>query len=471
MASENERTADQASPRKRPTIASQNRVSKHTSAGRKIDQLCLPNKALVSKDFITDTPTNLSLETTPTSQEAGAGMQQTERQSTLAGHVEISPTMTADCSDTHTNDAQSWEHWDDIVAFAPGQDDSAVTTFIYNMLPKCKQWVIKRRKFPRKNPYDDADLCAYYIDLKSFVAYLDTIQVTPAIKNNKELAFFRRLITDPNNKGIMPGFIVNRFVSIWERWTEQIQDYIVDDGNEDDNSHIVGNSSQAGELPKISYPPRDHPIYGVGGIMYGVLAGKPSSGARFRYTIDPRLAKKNAQIVGHNGLVPGDWFPKQLVALFKGAHGASQGGIAGSKGQGAVSIIVGSAAYESVDKDCGNVIYYSGAQKLGARLPGDKSDSASTKLLLESFSKGNLVRVIRKKNHISQHAPAEGLRYDGLYRITTWVERFEITTGRHRVLLFTLVRDPGQLSLDDAKARAPSATEQRRIVEAVEKGY
>ncbi|ELQ40842.1 hypothetical protein OOU_Y34scaffold00334g12 [Pyricularia oryzae Y34] len=374
MASENERTADQASPRKRPTIASQNRVSKHTSAGRKIDQLCLPNKALVSEDFITDTPTNLSLETTPTSQEAGAGMQQTERQSTLAGHVEISPTMTADCSDTHTNDAQSWEHWDDIVAFAPGQDDSAVTTFIYNMLPKCKH-------------------------------------------------------------------------------------------------HIVGNSSQAGELPKISYPPRDHPIYGVGGIMYGVLAGKPSSGARFRYTIDPRLAKKNAQIVGHNGLVPGDWFPKQLVALFKGAHGASQGGIAGSKGQGAVSIIVGSAAYESVDKDCGNVIYYSGAQKLGARLPGDKSDSASTKLLLESFSKGNLVRVIRKKNHISQHAPAEGLRYDGLYRITTWVERFEITTGRHRVLLFTLVRDPGQLSLDDAKARAPSATEQRRIVEAVEKGY
>lgn len=217
MASENERTADQASPRKRPTIASQNRVSKHTSAGRKIDQLCLPNKALVSEDFITDTPTNLSLETTPTSQEAGAGMQQTERQSTLAGHVEISPTMTADCSDTHTNDAQSWEHWDDIVAFAPGQDDSAVTTFIYNMLPKCKQWVIKRRKFPRKNPYDDAELCAYYIDLKSFVAYLDTIQVTPAIKNNKELAFFRRLITDPNNKGIMPGFIVNRFVSIWER--------------------------------------------------------------------------------------------------------------------------------------------------------------------------------------------------------------------------------------------------------------
>lgn len=67
MASENERTADQASPRKRPTIASQNRVSKHTSAGRKIDQLCLPNKALVSEDFITDTPTNLSLETTPTS--------------------------------------------------------------------------------------------------------------------------------------------------------------------------------------------------------------------------------------------------------------------------------------------------------------------------------------------------------------------------------------------------------------------
>ncbi|KAI6363247.1 hypothetical protein MCOR25_005965 [Pyricularia grisea] len=381
------------------------------------------------------------------------------------------PIMTGSGSDT--NHAQSWEHWDKIVAFAPGEGDSAVATLIYNMLPKCKQWLIKRKKSPETNPYDDAQLEPYYTDLKSFVAYLDTIQITPAIKNNKELKLCHGLITKAENRGIIPGFIVDRFNSIWERWTEQIQDFIDDGGNEDDTTHDdVANTSQAsGELPQISYPPRDHPIYGVGGIMLGVLAGKPSSGARFRYTLDPRLSKKNAHIIGHNGLVPGDWFPKQLVALFKGAHGSSQGGIAGSRGQGAVSIIVGSAVYENVDKDCGNVIYYSGAQKSGARLPGDRSDSASTKLLLESFSRGNLIRVIRKKNHISQHAPAEGLRYDGLYRITTWVERSEITTGRHRVLLFTLVRDPGQISLDDAKARAPSATEQRRIMEAVERGY
>ncbi|TLD18579.1 hypothetical protein PspLS_10235 [Pyricularia sp. CBS 133598] len=460
MAAEYESSAKQALPRKRPYIASQNRVSKHTSAARKPNLLALPdNKALISDEMNSHTPKNQPLVTTPIDQNARTGTQKTEQQVPSAGNV-----------DTHTNDAQSWEHWDDIVAFAPGQGDSAVITFIYNMLPKCKQWIVKRKKSPKTNLSDDEELRRYYIDLKSFVAYLDTIQITPAIKNNKELSLCRGLIMNTTDRDVMPGFIVDRFNSIWERWTEQIQDFIDDDGDEEDNIHDGGTTSQP-ELPKILYPPRDHPFYGVSGIMHGVLAGKPSSGARFRYTLDPRLAKKNAQVVGHNGLVPGDWFPKQLVALFKGAHGSSQGGIAGSKGQGAVSIIVGSAAYESVDKDCGDIIYYSGAQQLGARLPGDKSDSASTKLLLESFSKGNLVRVIRKKNHLSQHAPAEGLRYDGLYRITTWVERSEITTGRHRVLLFKLVRDLGQNSLDDAKARAPSAIEQRRIMEAVERGY
>ncbi|TLS22417.1 uncharacterized protein PpBr36_10009, partial [Pyricularia pennisetigena] len=433
--------------------------------------LTLPNKALVSNDFNIHIPLNSPSETSATSLDVMEGTWQTKHQSSHAGHVEISPIMTADHSDTHTNDASNWEHWNDIVAFAPGQGDSAVITFIYNMLPKCKQWVVRRKRSPRTNPYDDQDLRQYYIDLKSFVAYLDTIQITPAIKNNKELGFCRRLITDTKNSDIMPRFIVDRFNSIWERWDGQIQDLIDDDRNEHGNPHDMGNTSQTEELPKIPYPHPDHPIYGVGGIMHGVLAGKPSSGARFRYTLDPRLPKKDAHVIGHNGLVPGAWFPKQLVALFKGAHGSSQGGIAGSKGQGAISIIVGSAAYENVDRDCGNIIYYSGAQTPGARLPGDKQDSASTRLLLESFSKGNLVRVIRKKNHTSQHAPAEGLRYDGLYRVTKWVERTEITTGRHRVLLVTLVRDPDQISLEDAKARAPSATEQRRIMEAVERGY
>lgn len=59
--------------------------------------------------------------------------------------------------------------------------------------------------------------------------------------------------------------------------------------------------------------PDDHPIYGVGGIMYGI---------RFPgYSIDPTYPKVDPKQFGNNGLVVGQWWPKQAATVRDGAHG------------------------------------------------------------------------------------------------------------------------------------------------------
>lgn len=63
-----------------------------------------------------------------------------------------------------------------------------------------------------------------------------------------------------------------------------------------------------------------------------------------------RREKRPANVFGHNGLTPGDWFPNQLVALFHGAHGMSQGGVYGKVGQGTYSVVV-SGQYKDVDNE------------------------------------------------------------------------------------------------------------------------
>lgn len=125
-------------------------------------------------------------------------------------------------------------------------------------------------------------------------------------------------------------------------------------------------------------PPRDHPIYGEHGIMHGVIMdrsaayGPDGSHRRTVYRRHPSYTPVDAHVFGHNGLEVGRWWPQQLAALFHGAHGSSQGGIAGSaKAGGAFSIVVsgGNPNYGSLDQDLGETIFYSGSRSYANQEP------------------------------------------------------------------------------------------------------
>jgi hypothetical protein len=95
------------------------------------------------------------------------------------------------------------------------------------------------------------------------------------------------------------------------------------------------------------------------GILFAVKGAKRDGGDR----IDPSYTRVvNAKRHGNNGLVNGQWWPFQICALRDGAHGSIQGGISGSKGDGAFSCIlsggVDSKGQPYPDKDEGNVVWF-----------------------------------------------------------------------------------------------------------------
>lgn len=128
------------------------------------------------------------------------------------------------------------------------------------------------------------------------------------------------------------------------------------DGNNDSttaSSVGAGDGARAGDASTrnatVRLPPENDPIWGLEGIMHGVA---PKFGKIKTFVIDRRYLKekRSANVFGHNGLEPGDWFPNQIVALFHGGHGARMAGIHGKVGVGAYSVVV-SGSYKEVDKE------------------------------------------------------------------------------------------------------------------------
>lgn len=66
--------------------------------------------------------------------------------------------------------------------------------------------------------------------------------------------------------------------------------------------------------------------------------------------------------------------------------------------------------------------------------------SKGTQLLQETYRKGEPVRVLRAQNKSSRYAPKDGIRYDGLYKITD----YEIRDAKEAKIRFTLKRVEGQ---------------------------
>ena len=65
-----------------------------------------------------------------------------------------------------------------------------------------------------------------------------------------------------------------------------------------------------------------------------------TNGRRRVYRILDKSAARPCNVFGHNGLTVGQWWPYRICALRDGAHGATQGGIAGSVESGAYSVVV-----------------------------------------------------------------------------------------------------------------------------------
>lgn len=215
-------------------------------------------------------------------------------------------------------------------------------------------------------------------------------------------------------------------------------------------------------------PPEDHDIWGVDGIMHGAAMTK-ERGKRLDYRFDPRYSDErcDGEVYGHNGLRVGEWFPKLIVANFRGAHSQLQRGICGDEDTGAYSILV-SNLYSGLDMDEGDVLYYSaeGAKGKNAR---EKFDTKANQSMAASQRSGNPVRVLRSaKGARNRHfAPSCGIRYDGLYDVTEM--RVLVNEKGSSYQRFKLERRGGQPTLESI--RHIPTVEQRQDFERIKDGY
>lgn len=208
---------------------------------------------------------------------------------------------------------------------------------------------------------------------------------------------------------------------------------------------------------RVSQDP-NHPIYGLNGIMHGVCRQEKGAGWMLdkRYTAE----KRRADVFGHNGLQVGDWFPTQLVALFKGAHGMSMAGIFAHKDGAAFSVVV-SGKYEDLDSDRGSVLWYSGPHSHENDKRNQLSDEQvrGGRPLHISMREQTPVRVLRTSTGASRYKPSVGIRYDGLYMVTRVNERFNKYDGLYEQ--FKLDRVPDQTPLPQLSARSPTSQQVR----------
>jgi putative restriction endonuclease len=144
-----------------------------------------------------------------------------------------------------------------------------------------------------------------------------------------------------------------------------------------------------------------------------------------------------------------------------GVHCPTMGGISGSGTEGADSIVL-SGGYED-DEDLGDTIVYTGHggnDPATARQIADQELSRGNLGLAVSCRDGLPVRVVRGAGLDSPFAPAQGYRYDGLYRVESyWHEQ-----GRSGFLVwrFRLVRDDPRPAPWAAPAQPPPGPPPRR---------
>lgn len=317
--------------------------------------------------------------------------------------------------------------------------------------------------------------------LEAFLRWLETsVEITPALKQRSKIASGLELMFKK------PEFHFEirtreRAQQLYERWEAQNwgKGEVIEESTDDEDSVTTSSDAESGHkrrksssasatqgsgaiiVPgKIRAPPKDHPIFGEDGIMHGVVLKMSSH--RKDYVLNSRYTKTDAKVFGHNGLDVGQWWPMQIVALFNGAHGSKIGGISGNSQTGAYSIVTSGGAYEELDEDRGNTLYYSGSRSHDNTDPKKPFPSSPGTLALKASQRThNPVRVLRAagaggKKSGSSWRPTVGIRYDGLYLVQSMQLKTNMNGGLYEQ--FKLVRMDGQPALSKAR---PTAAEIR----------
>ena len=208
----------------------------------------------------------------------------------------------------------------------------------------------------------------------------------------------------------------------------------------------------------VHLPPASHPIWGINGIMHGIMMVRHKTQTSYQFNPRYITQKREAKVFGHNNLLPGAWWPLRHVALFHGAHSHSMRGISGSPTLGTYSIVVSGSSpiYSDLDQDLGATLYYSADSSFNNRDPSAISHvSNDTRSLQRSLTTRQPVRVLRSAGqHGKTYAPSVGIRYDGLYRAVEEVQAQNREGGLY--YKFKLVRVAGQRSLAEICAAVPS---------------
>ncbi|KAI2611834.1 PUA-like domain-containing protein [Hypoxylon sp. NC1633] len=302
--------------------------------------------------------------------------------------------------------------------------------------------------------------------------WLDTIEMTPEIKERTSMEQTLKFVYD-DDKMFYPDDMKESARSLYEKWESENwgANAVIDEDIASETNETSGPASDEIQIVRSGLPPRDHPVFGVQGIMHGIMIVKGPAGKK-TYRLNPRVPKKPAKVFGHNGIPLGAWFANQLVALQRGAHGARIGGIAGTTDAGAYSIVVADN-YDDLDNDQGETLYYSGSNSHGNDDPTRPGPSSNgTKALKASLQTRNPVRVLRSGGSASSSGrgwlPACGLRYDGLYRVVALKEPKNANGGLYEQ--FVLRREPDQTPLEELHRKSPTL-QQKRDLEQVQRGY
>lgn len=143
------------------------------------------------------------------------------------------------------------------------------------------------------------------------------------------------------------------------------------------------------------------------------------------------------------GVRVGAPFADRVALSAAGAHRPRRAGICGRAAEGAESVILTCAFVD--DEDYGAVVVYTGS---GARHP-----RTGRQIGAQTLTRGNLalavsarrqlpVRVSRGVGRGVWEPPAEGYRYDGLYRVTDYWD--DVGVDGYRIWRFRLEAAPGE---------------------------
>ncbi|GAB1318274.1 E3 ubiquitin-protein ligase UHRF1 [Madurella fahalii] len=367
----------------------------------------------------------------------------------------------------------------------PAEKDTVVkawTGSLYQGSLQISTLVVKLKNQSKGQPLSQAELDTRLEAVNAFLWHLELeAVVTPTSRDYLGSAL--RLLFDDRFKSLLPEDLSMWGATIYQK-LESLNwgaDSTFDSGNaqaeDEEDSPTTSPTTPGARSPTsegtsaVRAPPADHPVWGINGIMHGLMMKRGLKGSIYLFDKRYKSEKRDAREFGHNGLSPGDWWPLLRVAVFHGVHGHVMAGIYGFQSEGTYSVVVSgkSTTYGDLDNDEGGVLYYS------ADRSHDNSDpnrvnvvTASTKSLQKSIITKRPVRVLRSAGPKKAWAPSVGVRYDGLYRVVEQQKAKNKNGGLYD--RFKLVRLDGQKSLVEISRSVPTY-QQKEVERQFRNGY